>query len=345
MKFKVLGDNGPRVSEVCLGTMTWGEQNTMAEAHAQLDFAVAQGVDFIDTAEMYPVPGRAETQGRTEEYLGHWLARQQRDKLVVATKVAGPHRPFKWIRGGPPALDRANIQAALDGSLKRLQTDYVDLYQIHWPERNVPVFGAYAFDPAKERDGVSIEEQLAVLSDLVRAGKVRYIGLSNETPWGVMAFLRAAEKANLPRVVSIQNAYSLVNRTFEYGLGEVCFREKVSLLPYSILAFGHLTAKYLDPRTASGRISKFAGFGQRYEKPGLWPAVEAYAALARKAGMTPAALAQAFVGSRWFVGSTIVGATSLDQLAENIAAAQRTLPSDILDEIDRIHLRHQNPAP
>ena len=345
MEYRQLGNSSLRVSATCLGTMTWGEQNSMADAHAQLDYAQSRGINFIDTAEMYPVPARAETQGRTEEIIGPWLARQQRDKVVVATKVAGPNRPLKWIRGGPPALDRANVNAAIDASLKRLGTDYIDLYQIHWPERNVPTFGAWAFDPTRETSGVSIEEQLTILGDLVKAGKVRYIGLSNETPWGVTAFLRAAEKLSLPRVVSIQNAYSLLNRTFEYGLSEIAFRESVGLMPYSVLGFGHLTGKYLDPQRAEGRITRFAGFGQRYEKPGVVPAVEAYCALARRHHLSPATLAQAFVASRFFVASTIVGATSLEQLRENIDATELKLDPDVLAEIDRIHLRYSNPAP
>jgi aryl-alcohol dehydrogenase-like predicted oxidoreductase len=249
MKYNKLGNTSLSVSEIALGTMTFGEQNSLSEACEQLDYALAQGVNFIDTAEMYPVPGKAETQGRTEEYVGEWLKMQQRDKVILATKVAGPSRGFGWIRNGPKSLDRANILSAIETSLQRLKTDYVDLYQIHWPARNVPMFGGSIYDPAKEFDATSIEEQLTVLSELVKCGKIRYIGLSNETPWGVAEFLKVAERLNLQRVVSIQNSYSLINRTFEVGLHEMCHREQVSLLAYSPLGFGHLTGKYLKIQT------------------------------------------------------------------------------------------------
>ena len=344
MKFKTLGASGPSVSEVCLGTMTWGEQNTMAESHAQLDFALDQGINFIDTAEMYPVPGRAETQGRTEEYLGHWLNRQARDKLVVATKVAGPHRPFKWIRGGPLALDRENIHAAVDASLKRLQTDYIDLYQIHWPERNVPVFGAYTFDPTREHDGVSIEEQVAVLNGLVKAGKIRYVGLSNETPWGVMRFLEASDRLGLPRAHSIQNIYHLASRAFESGLDEIALREDVGLLAYSPLAGGTLSGKYLNgAQPAGARMTLFTRFN-RTGSPQSQAAIARYVGVAREAGLDPSQMALAYVDAKAFVTSTIIGATSLDQLKTNIAAFDLTLDPAVVQAIEAIHLDCPNPA-
>lgn len=345
MSYRVLGDNGPRVSAICLGTMTFGQQNTEAEAHAQLDLAVERGINFIDCAEIYPVPTRGETSGSTERFIGTWLARQPRDKLVIATKVAGPARSLPWIRGGPPALDRANIRAAVEGSLRRLQTDYIDLYQLHWPERNQPMFGQWQFDPAKERECTPIRAQLEALAELVQEGKIRHVGLSNEHPWGVMEFLRLSRELALPRVVSIQNAYSLVNRTYEAGLAEIAWREHLGLLAYSPLAFGHLSGKYLENPSAQGRITLFESFGQRYSKPNLVPAVRAYADLARAHGLTPVQLALAFVYSRWFVGSTIIGATTMTQLEDNLAAWNVSLDEPLLDAIDGLHLRYTNPAP
>ena len=345
MNYHQLGSSELKVSAICLGTMTYGQQNTEAEAHSQLDYANAQGINFIDTAEMYPVPPRAETYTRTETIVGNWLKNQPRDKIILATKVAGPRRAIGWIRGGPAALDRSNIRAAIEGSLTRLGTDYIDLYQLHWPERNTPIFGQYQFDPAQEKDSVSIHAQLQTLAELVQEGKVRYIGVSNEQPWGVMEFLRLAREYNLPRIASIQNSYSLINRGYEFGMTEIGYREQVSLLPYSPLAFGYLSAKYLADPKASGRVTDFPGFAQRYDKPNVQPAVTAYAALARKHDMTPAQLALSFVYRRWFVTSTIIGATSMAQLAENLSAWERPLSDDIMAEIEAIHLRYMNPAP
>jgi len=343
MNYRLLGSSDLKVSELCLGTMTFGEQNSAEDAARQLDYAFSRGINFIDTAEMYPVPPRAETQGRTEDYVGRWLRHQARDRIVLATKVTGPGRGFGWIRGGPRIV-RAHVEQAIDASLKRLQTDYVDLYQIHWPDRNVPVFGQSVYDPAAERETTPIAEQLAVFADLIKAGKIRHLGLSNETPWGVLQFVRAAEQAGLPRVISVQNACNLINRVFEYGLAETCHRERVGLLAYSPLGFGTLTGKYLRPGM-SGRITLFPGFGQRYNKPNVNDAVAAYGALALRAGLSPATLALAFVRSRWFVTSTIVGATGMDQLRENIDSAAVDLGPDVLKEIDAIHARYTNPAP
>lgn len=356
MEYTQLGQTDLNVSKICLGTMTYGDQNTESEAHEQLDYALAQGINFIDTAEMYPVPPKAETYTRTETIVGNWLKHQPREKIILGGKVAGPRRGMDWIRGGPAALDRANIRAAIEGSLKRLQTDYIDVYQLHWPERNVPMFGQYLFDPANEFESgvylqgeqkawVSIHNQLETLAELIQEGKVRAIGLSNEQPWGLMEFLRIANAYQLPQVASVQNCYNLINRGIEFGMSEVLFRENVSLLAYSPLAFGHLTGKYVDDPNAKGRVTQFLGYAQRYKKPNVPIASAAYTKLARDNGMTPTQMALAFVYHRWFVSSTIIGATSMTQLKENIAAWQCTLSPDIINAIENLHLTYMNPAP
>lgn len=356
MQYRNLGDTDIQVSSICLGTMTFGDQNTEEEAHAQLDYAVAHGINFIDTAEMYPVPPKADTYSRTETIVGNWLKSQPRDKIILGGKVAGPRRGMHWIRNGPHSLDRDNIRAAIEGSLKRLQTDYIDVYQLHWPERNVPMFGQYQFDPANEyesghyqqgslKDWVSIQNQLETLAELVKEGKVRAIGLSNEQPWGVMEFLRIARQYDLPLVASLQNCYNLINRGMEFGMTEILYRENVSLLAYSPLAFGHLTGKYVDDPVALGRVTMFLGYAQRYKKPNVPPATVAYTHLARQHGMTPTQMALAFVYHRWFVTSTIIGATSMMQLMENIDAWDCQLSPELLKEIEQLHLRYMNPAP
>jgi len=343
MEYAALGNL--RVSRICLGTMTFGQQNSEAEAHAQLDYALGRGINFIDTAEMYPVPARAETCGRTEQYVGSWLRRQVRDRVIVATKATGPGRSMGWIREGQLSFTRANLRRALEGSLERLQTDYVDLYQLHWPDRNTPMFGGYHFDPGQERDTVPLRETLETLAELIREGKVRHWGLSNETPWGLMTFLRLADELGLPRPVSVQNAYNLLNRTWEGGLAEIGYREKLSLLAYSPLGFGFLTGKYLKDQHAPGRANLFSDFAMRYRKPNTAKAVAAYVDLAERHGLTPTRLALAFVHGRWCVGSAIIGATSMAQLRENLDAADVTLSPDVLQAIERIHLEYPNPAP
>ncbi|GAB1233521.1 NADP(H)-dependent aldo-keto reductase [Ferrigenium sp. UT5] len=344
MEYRPLGNSGLQVSALCLGTMTFGEQNSEAEAHAQLDYAVSRGVNFIDTAEMYPVPPRAETVHRTEQYIGSWLKHQPRDQLVVASKIAGPARGFAWIRNGP-RIDRTQINAAIDGSLRRLQTDYLDLYQIHWPDRYVPMFGATGYDASQEHATVPIAEQLQALAELVRAGKIRHIGLSNETPWGVTEFLRIADELGLPRIVSIQNAYSLLNRTFESGLAEVCHHANVGLLAYSPLAFGWLSGKYLNDPQAHGRITLFPGFGQRYNKPNVPAAAAEYARIAREAGLHPVTLALAFARTRRFTSSVILGATTPDQLKQDLDSAEIVLSTEVLAMIENVQQRYPNPAP
>lgn len=345
MLYRRLGRTDLDVSLICLGTMTWGEQNTEAEAHQQLDAALDAGVNFIDTAEMYPVPPKAETCGLTEKYLGTWLKRRNnREKVVLATKVIG-RSDFSYVRDGTQRLDRKNIEAALNASLKRLQTDYIDLYQLHWPDRNTNFFGklGYEYDPADSP--VPVGETLTVLGDLVAAGKVRYIGLSNETPWGAMTFLRTAERLGLPRVMSIQNPYSLLNRTFEIGLAEVAHHEDTGLLAYSPLGFGVLSGKYLnDARPAGARLTLFTRF-MRYNNPAAIAATQQYVELAQRHGLDPAQMALAYVNSRTFLTSTIIGATSLEQLRSNIASANIVLTPEVLSGIEAIHLDQPNPAP
>jgi aryl-alcohol dehydrogenase-like predicted oxidoreductase len=344
MKFSTLPSTDLNVSEVCLGTMTWGQQNSEAEAHEQLDYAIEQGINFIDTAEMYPVPPNATTQGRTETYLGSWLGRRPRGNLVIATKIAGPGRR-DWIRGGRTDITPANIAEAVDLSLERLQIDYIDIYQIHWPQRNVPMFGAVEFDPDKERDGPSIREQVEGMAAMMAAGKIRHYGLSNETSWGVCEFHRVARELGVPGPVTLQNSYSLVSRNVDGDLAEVLFREQMSLLAYSPLAGGMLSGKYLGGALpADTRFALFDGLGQRFRKPQVVEAIEAYVALARKRNVTPVQLALGYVKSRWHLGSSIIGATSMAQLREDIAAAQFELDAETLAGIAEIQARYPNPA-
>ena len=347
MKRVLLGDSKLEVSGICLGTMTFGEQNSEADAHSQLDYALERGINFIDTAEMYPVMPRAATQGSTERFIGSWLKKTgKRDQVVLATKVAGPNAAMHWIRGGKNNLDAANIRAAVEASLTRLQTDRIDLYQMHWPSRNTPVFGASAFDPRKERNSVAIEDTLAVLADLIAEGKIGHAGVSNESAWGVCEYVKQAEMKGLPRIATIQNLYNLTARGFETSLlDETCMRENVSLLAYSPLAFGQLTGKYLDNPNAHGRLTIFPPtWSPRYLRPEVLQAVKEYAGLARANAMTPAQLALAWCYSRWFVASTIIGATTLEQLKENIDAAQVTLSDDVVAAINAIHSRITNPG-
>jgi aryl-alcohol dehydrogenase-like predicted oxidoreductase len=347
MKKQKLGRTDLMVSRVCLGTMTFGEQNTEADAHSQLDYALERGINFIDTAEMYPVPPNAATQGSTERFIGSWLKKSgKRGQIVLATKAAGPNANQTWIRGGRNNLDAKNIRAAVDASLARLQTDYIDLYQLHWPSRNVPIFGANQFEPQKERASVPVEETLAVLGELIQEGKIRHIGVSNESPWGVCEYIKQAEMKGLPRIATIQNLYNLTARAFETTLlDEVCYREDVSLLAYSPLAFGQLSAKYLDNPQARGRLTIYPPtWSPRYLRPSVLAAAKEYADLARANGMSPAAMALAWCYSRWFTGSTIIGATTLAQLKENIDAESIVLPDEVVKTIDAIHGRYTNPG-
>jgi aryl-alcohol dehydrogenase-like predicted oxidoreductase len=344
MQYLTLPGTDLNVSKVCLGTMTWGQQNSEAEAHEQLDYSVAQGINFIDTAEMYPVPPNAQTQGRTEKYLGTWLARQRRDRLYIATKVAGPGRR-DWIRGGRTDLTRDVIAEAVDTSLARLQTDYIDLYQIHWPQRNVPMFGSTEFDPSKEKGGPSIHEQVEGMAAMMKAGKIRHYGLSNETAWGVCEFWRAAKELGVAGPVTLQNSYSLVSRNVDNDLAETLFRQNMSLLAYSPLAAGILSGKYLGgAKPAEARFTLFESLGMRFRKPAVAEAVEAYAMLAKRREITLVQLALGYVTSRWFLGASIIGATSMVQLKEDIAGAQFALDQETLQEIGQIQQRYPNPA-
>lgn len=344
MKYRTLPGTELNVSEVCLGTMTWGQQNSEADGHAQLDYAIVQGINFIDTAEMYPVPPDAKTQGRSENYLGSWLARHARDGLVVATKVAGPGRR-DWIRNGRTDLSREVIAEAANTSLARLRIDHIDLFQIHWPQRNVPMFGATQFDPQKDKGGPAIQEQVEGMAALIKAGKIRHYGLSNETAWGVCEFRRVARELGLPGPVTIQNSYSLVSRNVDNDLAETLFREKMSLLAYSPLAAGMLSGKYLGgAKPPNSRFILFDGLGLRFRKPMVQEAIEAYAALAHRRGVSLVQLALGYVRSRWYLGASIVGATTMAQLEEDIAAAQVELDAETLADIAAIQERYPNPA-
>jgi len=348
-EYRQLGRTEIRVSAIALGTMTWGQQNTEADGHAQLDLALDAGINFIDTAESYSIPPRAETAGSTERIIGTWLKTGgKRDKIVLASKVAGPSsRTYLRKDNSVPRLDARHINEAIEGSLARLQTDYLDLYQLHWPHRNVPLFGSGAHAPNRGSDGseVPIEETLDALDGLVKAGKVRHVGLSNETPWGVSRFLHLSETTGKPRVVSIQNAYNLINRTYEIGLAEFHEREQVGLLAYSPLAQGYLTGKYQRGARPAGARSTLFERGNRYQKPGTEAAIDSYLAIARDFGIDPVQLAIAYVTSRPFVTANIIGATSLDQLRSDLASTQVKITPEIEARIDAAHQIHGSPAP
>jgi aryl-alcohol dehydrogenase-like predicted oxidoreductase len=352
MKTLQLPHTDLHVTPICLGTMTFGEQVSEADSHAILDRSLAAGVNFIDTAEMYSVPAKAETFGSTETIIGNWFAKHPgaREKLVLATKVAGPSRGMPWVREGK-GMTAQDIAQSCDASLRRMQTDVIDLYQIHWPERHVPAFGMVYYDPSKENTATPIHEQLEALSKLVKAGKVRYIGLSNETPYGVHEFVRLAEQHGLPRVATVQNPYCLVNRTWENGLDETCHRLGVSLLAYSPLAFGLLTGKFdvsgtTGPDAPAGtRIATYESVRkQRWGRPEALVAARRYNQLARDNGMTPTQMALAFCYTKWQVASTIIGVTSVAQLDEDLSAWGTTLSPEVLAQIDAIRWELRDPA-
>ncbi len=347
MHYRKLGNTETEVSVICLGTMTWGGQNTQEQAFAQMDYALAQGVNFFDTAELYAIPPQASTYGRTEEIIGRWLkARGGRERIVLTSKIAGPGEGWiPHIRQGRTRFNRRDISAALDASLKRLQTEYLDLYQLHWPERNTNFFGKLGFAPADEERFTPVLETLQALDEQVRAGKIRHIGLSNETPWGVMRFLQLAEAQGLARVVSVQNPYSLLNRSYEVGLAEISWREKAGLLAYSPLGFGVLSGKYLGgARPAGARITLYPDY-TRYSGPAAIAATEQYVALAKAHGLDPAQMALAYVNTRPFLTSTIIGATTMEQLTSNIDSVHVPLSAEVLQGIEAIHSAHPNPSP
>ena len=346
MEYRRLGRTDINVSLLCLGTMTWGEQNTEAEAVEQLDYAIDKGINFIDTAELYPVAPMEETQGRTEIYLGHWLnKRKDRDKLIIASKVCAAADWIPYLRNGNARLDKQNIEAALNASLKRLQTEYLDLYQLHWPERDTNYFGKLGYYHAPEKNGVPIEETLEVLNDLVQSGKIRHIGLSNETAWGISEYCRLSDQKQFPRIVSIQNPYNLLNRSYEIGMSEFAHREDVGLLAYSPMAFGVLSGKYLnDTKPEGARITLFERFSRYTNEIGI-ACTETYVNLAKASGLDPAQMALAFVNTRPFLTSNIIGATNMMQLRSNIASLDINLSKDVLREIENIHHQQANPCP
>lgn len=346
MQYRKLGRTGLSVSAICLGTMTWGEQNTEAEGHAQIDFALSKGVNFIDAAEMYPVPPKPETFGRTEEILGTWLAKNKskRKDVIVATKVTGGSNNLVHVRGGA-RLDERSIRLAVEGSLKRLQTDYIDLYQSHSPDRPANFFGTMDYVHRPDASpGTPLDETLGTMAALVKEGKIRHFGVSNETPWGVMKHLQLAAAGKGPRIASIQNAYSLLNRGFDIGHSEISLREEVGLLAYSPLGMGVLAGKYLNgARPAGSRLTLYDRF-KRYSTPRAEPAAAEYVRIAREAGLDPAQMALAFVTGRPFVAATIIGATKQAQLAADIGSIDVKLPADVLAAIDRVHAGSPNPC-
>ncbi len=345
MKYREIPHTDLSVSLVGLGTMTWGEQNTEAEGHGQMDYALERGVNLFDTAEMYPVPPRAETCHETERIIGTWLAaRGTRDRIVLATKAVGPGPHVTHVREGV-RHNRAHLAAALEGSLRRLRTDRIDLYQLHWPDRPVPLFGKRDYVAPTGGETVPVEETLSVLAEFVAQGKVRYIGLSNETPWGTMRFLELARSGALPRMVTIQNSYNLLNRTFDGGLSEICHEEGLRLLAYSPLAFGRLSGKYRGGKRPPGaRLTLFSRFA-RYSGENADAAIEEYARIAEEAGLDFAQMSLAWINGRPHVASNLVGATTMEQLRSNLDSADLELSGDVLAAIDAVHRRFPNPCP
>lgn len=352
MDMRRLGRTDIHVSKICLGTMTWGQQNTEEEGHAQIEMALDYGVNFLDTAEMYSVPAREETYGRTEEIIGSWLKKNgKRKDVVIASKVAGPMPTLKHIRphlhrDGRNDLDRKSVLEACDASLKRLGTDYIDLYQVHWPSRRTNFFGALRFRPTEGETPVPLEETLSAMQELVDAGKVRAIGLSNETPWGVSHALSLSELTQVPRVASVQNPYNLLNRSYEVGLAEISLKEDCGLLAYSPLASGFLTGKYMNgARPEGARFTLFSGTFGRYLNEGGEAAMEKYVTLARSHGLDPAQMANAFVNMQPFLTSNIIGATTMEQLKTALDTHDMVLPKDLIKEINKIETQHPMPCP
>ena len=346
MEFRKLGNTDIDVSLICLGTMTWGEQNSEKEAHEQLDYALDSGINFIDTAELYPVPPKKETQGLTDQYIGNWIGlRKNRDKFILASKVTG-RSGMDWFRGSETRLDRDNILQSVEDSLKRLKTDYIDLLQLHWPDRKSNFFGNLDYKHSKEDDFIPLELQLEALAELAKSGKVRYIGLSNETPWGVAKFLELSKTNNLRRIVSVQNPYSLLNRSFEIGLSEIAIRENCGLLAYSPLAFGVLSGKYLGGKKPKGaRLTLFGDQFTRYTKERSIQATEEYERIAKKHNLDFAQMSLAFINRQPFLTSNIIGATTMEQLKSNIGSLGISLSEDIISDIETVHSSNPNPSP
>ena len=347
MRYKMLGNSGINVSIICLGTMTYGEQNTEKEGHRQLDYAIDKGVNFIDSAELYAIPPKVETYGKTESIIGSWLSmRGRRDEVILASKIAGGGEWVNHIRGGKTRFTEDYIIEALSASLKRLRTDYIDLYQLHWPERNTNYFGKLGYEAGgKEAALTPIAETLRALKKQVEAGKIRYVGLSNETPWGIMRFLTLAKEYDLPVIVSVQNPYNLLNRTYEIGNAEISHRENISLLAYSPLGFGVLSGKYLNnKKPAEARITKWPNYA-RYSSEQGTAATRSYVALAMKYGLDPAQMALAFVNEQAFVASNIIGATTMLQLESNIASVDIQLSRELRSDIEEVHNKYPNPSP
>jgi aryl-alcohol dehydrogenase-like predicted oxidoreductase len=346
MEYRRLGRSDIKVSAICLGTMIWGEQNSQDEGFQQMDYALDRGVDFWDAAEMYPVPPRAETYGRTEEIIGNWFAaRGKRDKVILATKVAGPDKRLDYVRGGNPRLNLDHMTRALEASLKRLKTDYVDLYQLHWTERETNAFGRLGYSPSVQEDGTPLEETLAALAGFVKSGKVRQIGVSNESAWGTMRYLALSDAGRGPRMATVQNSYNLLNRTFEAGLAEVAIRENCGLLSYSPLGMGTLSGKYIGgAKPADGRLVLYTHW-KRYLTPQGVAATEAYVKLARQHGLDPAQMALAFINTRPFTTANIIGARTMAQLKTDIDSIDIKLTQEVLDGIEAIHRQYTYPCP
>jgi len=347
MIYSKLGHTNIEVSKICLGTMTFGEQNTEKEAHEQLDFALEHGVNFIDTAEMYPVPPNSKTQGLTEKYIGSWLKkRNNRDDVIIASKVTGPAPDFSYIRNSLK-IDKKNIEKAIAENLKRLNTDYIDLYQIHWPQRQTNYFGQLNYKFSKENTNEIIDnlnESYEALNNLVESGKIRSIGLSNDTSWGAMKFLEISKEKSFSKIVTIQNPYSLLNRTYEINMAEISEMENIKLLAYSPLGFGVLTGKYINNKPKNSRLSLWNRFDRYSNKNSKYSTLK-YVELAKKYNITPTQLALSFVNQQPFVTSNIIGATNLSQLTENIKSIDLILDEEIINEIESIHLSQPNPAP
>jgi aryl-alcohol dehydrogenase-like predicted oxidoreductase len=346
MKYRKLGNTNLDVSLICLGTMTYGEQNTEAEGFEQMDYAVEKGINFFDTAELYAIPPKQKTYGKTEEIIGNWFQkRKNRKKIILATKIAGPG--LKWIRGGGSQYSSKSIEEALNDSLKRLKTDYIDLYQLHWPERNTNYFGDLDYEHnTNEKKWNSFDSILNVFKKLIDQGKIRYIGLSNETPWGFSKFLQIANEKKLPRVVSVQNPYNLVNRSYEVGMSEISIRENAGLLAYSPLAAGYLTGKYRNKQMPkNSRMDLFYENYPRYHNERTYNAVDEYFKIAKKNTVSLTQLSQAFVNSRDFVTSNIIGATTMSQLKENVESINISLTEEVINEINLVHEKIPNPAP